>query len=42
MPPRRDPANNNNNNNGMPDYMQQLLQGQAQLIQLLTQNMNNN
>src|ERR1041384_6276253 len=41
MPPRRDPANNNNAN-GVPDYMQQLLQGQAQLIQLLTQNMNNN
>src|SRR3954462_3457355 len=41
MPPRRDPTNNNNDN-GVPDYMQQLLQGQAQLIQLLTQNMNNN
>ena len=41
MPPRRDPANNNNAN-AVPDYMQQLLQGQAQLIQLLTQNMNNN
>src|ERR1043165_4063712 len=41
MPPRRDPTNNNNAN-GVPDYMQQLLQGQAQLIQLLTQNMNNN
>src|ERR1041384_2623435 len=41
MPPRRDPANNNNAN-AVPDYMQQLLQGQAQLIQLLAQNMNNN
>src|SRR3954465_9066360 len=41
MPTRRDPANNNNDN-GVPDYMHQLLQGQAQLIQLLTQNMNNN
>src|SRR4051812_29735716 len=41
MPPRRDPANNNNDN-GVPDYMQQSLQGHAQLIQLLTQNMNNN
>src|SRR3954464_3791457 len=42
MPPRRAPTNNNNNNgNGVPDYMHQLLQGQAQLIQLLTQNMNN-
>src|SRR3954467_6419874 len=41
MPPRRDPTNDNNAN-GVPDYMQQLLQGQAQLIQLLTQNMNNN
>src|ERR1043165_863581 len=41
MPPRRDPTTNNNAN-GVPDYMQQLLQGQAQLIQLLTQNMNNN
>ena len=41
---RHDPTNNNNNNNdnGVSDYMQQLLQGQAQLIQLLTQNMNNN
>src|SRR3954471_10968651 len=45
MPPRRAPTtttNNNNNGNGVPDYMHQLLQGQAQLIQLLTQNMNNN
>src|SRR3954466_7024786 len=42
MPPRRDPTGNENNNNGVPDYMQQLLQGQAQLIQLLTQNMGNN
>src|ERR1043165_8265317 len=42
MPPRRAPTNNNNNNNGVLDYMQQLLQGQAQLIQLLPQNMNNN
>src|ERR1041384_139764 len=41
MPPRRDPANNNNAN-AVPDYMQQLCQGQAQLIQLLAQNMNNN
>ena len=41
MPLRRDPTNNNNAN-GVPDYMQQLLQEQAQLIQLLTQNMNNN
>src|SRR3954471_812490 len=41
MPPRRDPANNNNAN-AVPDYMQQLLQGQAQLNQLFTQNMNNN
>src|SRR3954465_9645635 len=29
-------------NSGVPAYMQQLLQGQAQLIQLLTQNMGNN
>src|SRR3954462_10575652 len=42
MPPRRAPTNNNNNGNGVPDYMHQLFQGQAQLIQLLTQNMNNN
>ena len=41
MLPRRD-STTTNNNNGMPDYMQQLLQGQAQLIQLLTQNMGNN
>src|ERR1043165_2200799 len=41
MPPRRDPTNNNNAN-GVPHYMQKLFQGQAQLIQLLTQNMNNN
>src|ERR1041385_2982702 len=42
MPPRRDPTGNGNNNNEVPAYMQQLLQGQAQLIQLLTQNMGNN
>src|SRR3954469_22511748 len=42
MPPRRDPTRNENNNNGVPAYMQQLLQGQTQLIQLLTQNMGNN
>src|ERR1041385_1407573 len=42
MPPRRDPTGNGNNNNEVSAYMQQLLQGQAQLIQLLTQNMGNN
>ena len=42
MPPRRDPTGNGNNNNEMPAYMQHLLQGQTQLIQLLTQNMGNN
>src|SRR3954464_9957102 len=42
MPPRHDPTGNRNNNNEVPAYMQQLLQGQAQLIQLLTQNMGNN
>ena len=30
------------NNNDVPPYMQQYLQGQAQLIQLLTQNIGNN
>src|SRR3954466_11383578 len=43
MSPRRAPTTNNNtDDNGVPDYMHQLLQGQAQLIQLLPQNMNNN
>src|ERR1041385_2042554 len=39
---RRDPTGNGNNNNEVPAYMHQLLQGQAQLIQFLTQNMGNN
>src|SRR4051812_1311458 len=42
MPPRRDPTSSGSNNNEMPAYMQQLLQGQGQLIQFLTQNMGNN
>src|SRR3954465_9240400 len=42
MPSRRDFTGNGNNSNEVPAYMQQLLQGQAQLIQLLTQNMGNN
>src|ERR1043165_2309250 len=42
MPPRRDPTGNGNNNNEMSAYMQQLLQGHAQMIQFLTQNMGNN
>lgn len=46
MPPRRDNRRNvaggDNNGNDVPPYMQQLLQGQAQLIQLLAQNMGNN
>ncbi|XP_073355135.1 uncharacterized protein [Aegilops tauschii subsp. strangulata] len=45
MPPRRDNRRNvaggDNNGNDVPPYMQQLLQGQAQLIQLLVQNNNN-
>ncbi|XP_073362399.1 uncharacterized protein [Aegilops tauschii subsp. strangulata] len=46
MPPRRDNRRNaaggDNNGNDVLPYMQQLLQGQAQLIQLLVQNQNNN
>ena len=46
MSPRRETrgsgAGNNDNNNEVPAYMKQLLQGQAQLIQLLAQNMGNN
>src|SRR3954471_21021149 len=47
MPPRRETrvsgaGNNENNNNDIPSYMQHLLQGKTQLIQLLAQNMGNN
>ena len=45
MPPRRNSrgsGSGDNNNNDIPSYMQQLLQGQTQLIQLLVQNQNNN
>src|SRR4051812_39985702 len=42
MPPRRDPTGSGAGNNEMSAYMKQLLQGQAQSIHLLTQNMCNN
>ena len=42
MPPRRDTRHNtaggDNNGNGVPPYIHQVIEGQAQLIQLLTQN----